>query len=504
MSSRPEPPSDVGDGLSPKDFCQLLHKKPENMAKPLTVGLFMVHASWNRCPPVEKVKPLLNIALQAQSKQLDYIMGSILVDHQSEEDLEICVGDNHACDSYEMPCPPESLPALALTIQGQSSTSKPKMMYLTSLTPFDIMHLWKNPNESFDPFLLDEIQQHILDSGVRLSHWTPTIEDSSSAVRIFVAGDRMSVGKSSVCLGLLGSLIAKGYPSSSLAYIKPATQNEKPQLVEKYCKKLGIACVPVGPVVYYRGFTRAFLAGDTDTTSELLQKVEEEVDKVARNKRVVVVDGVGFPAVGSICGTDNASVARASGYPSPNGGSRRPPGVLLVGGSGVGSAVDAFNLNATYFEAAQVPVLGALFNKLSMDGFYSLENCKTQITSYFDQNAHQLALGKRPFGFVPLCPGIAGEEGMQHVDEFLRIFNERVDVDGLLQAATKVQQQQQSEPTPVSKTTNGHRTIVNKPPSPPPAKRRKVEYMETRKTEATRTRQEIERAAIKSGAAPSA
>ena len=501
MSSRPEPPSDVGEGLSPRDFCQLLHKKPQNMAKPLTVGLFVVHASWNRCPPVEKVKPLLNSALQAQSKQLEYIMGSILVD-QSEEDMEICVGDNYACDDYEMPCPPESLPALALTIQGPSSTTKPKMMYLTSLTSSDIMDLWKNPNKPFDPFLLDEIQQHIMDTGVQIPAWTPTIQDSSSAVRIFVAGDRMSVGKSSVCLGVLGSLIAKGYPPSSLAYIKPATQNEKPQLVEKYCRKLGIACVPVGPVVYYRGFTRAFLAGDTDTTSQLLQRVEEEVDKVAFNKQVVVVDGVGFPAVGSICGTDNASVARASGYPSPDGGARRPPGVLLVGGSGVGSAVDAFNLNATYFETAQVPVLGALFNKLSMDGFYSLENCKTQITSYFDQNERQLALGKRPFGFVPLCPGIAGEEGMQHVDEFLRIFNERVDVDGLLQAATKVQQQ--SEPTaPVSKTTNGRRTIVSKPSSPPPVKRRKVEYTE-RKMEVTRTRYEIERAAIESGAAPSA
>jgi hypothetical protein len=259
----------------------------------------------------------------------------------------------------------------------------------------------------------------------------------------------------------------------------------------------------VGPVVYYRGFTRAFLAGDTDTTLELLQKIEVEVDNVARNKRVVVVDGVGFPAVGSICGTDNASVARASGYPSPNGGTRRPPGVLLVGGSGVGSAVDAFNLNATYFETALVPVLGALFNKLSLEGFYSLENCKTQITSYFDQNERQLALGKRPFGFVPLCPGIAGEEGMQHVDEFLRIFNDRVDVDGLVQAATKVQQQSE-QPTQVPKTPKGHRTIVNNSSLPPLAKRQKVEYMERRKMEVTRTRQEIERAAIESGAAPSA
>ena len=58
--------------------------------------------------------------------------------------------------------------------------------------------------------------------------------DDEPAIRIFIAGDRSQVGKSSVCLGLIGSLLKMGYPPSSLAYIKPATQCESAQLVAQY------------------------------------------------------------------------------------------------------------------------------------------------------------------------------------------------------------------------------------------------------------------------------
>lgn len=57
-------------------------------------------------------------------------------------------------------------------------------------------------------------------------------------------------------------------------------------------------------------------------------------------KRVVIVDGVGYPSVGSICNLSNAHIAQALGSP-----------VLLIGKSGVGDAVDSFNINAKYFES---------------------------------------------------------------------------------------------------------------------------------------------------------
>ena len=58
------------------------------------------------------------------------------------------------------------------------------------------------------------------------------------------------------------------------------------------------------------------------------------------------------PAVGSICGTSNAAVARALGAP-----------VLLVGRKGVGDAVDSYNLNSTFFRTNGCRVLGAVFNR---------------------------------------------------------------------------------------------------------------------------------------------
>jgi hypothetical protein len=78
----------------------------------------------------------------------------------------------------------------------------------------------------------------------------------------------------------------------------------------------------------------------------LVQRAVEAVRRVGVGKRLVLVDGVGYPAVGSVCGISNADVALALGAP-----------VLLVGKSGVGDAIDSFNLNAAFFEARGVRVL---------------------------------------------------------------------------------------------------------------------------------------------------
>ncbi|CAM9243051.1 unnamed protein product [Ectocarpus sp. 13 AM-2016] len=222
---------------------------------------------------------------------------------------------------------------------------------------------------------------------------------------LFVAGDRsqaslgrgcgFGVGKSSTCLGLLGALLRReDLCSSDLAYIKPATQCEKPQLVTDWCEANGVACRGIGPVVFYKlwgcfdplPLMREFLKGGAGTSEELLQEIKDAVEEISSGKKVVVVDGVGYPAVGSICGVSNGDVAAALKAP-----------VLLVGKSGVGDAVDSYNLNACFFEARGVRVLGGVFNRISTAGYYSLERCREAVTSYFVQ-ANPNAL---PYGFVP-------------------------------------------------------------------------------------------------------
>ena len=211
-----------------------------------------------------------------------------------------------------------------------------------------------------------------------------------------MSGDASQVGKSSVCLGVLASLVEQlGYHAHEVAYIKPATQCESAQLVAKFCASRGIECVPIGPVVYVSGFTREFLAGNTKSTAEMTGEVEEAVNALCRKRgrKMVVVDGVGFPAVGSIVGMSNAVLARAARAP-----------VVLVCPRGVGNAVDSFNLNRVYFEHHGVEVLGAIFNRLHADGFYALEKCKASVDDYFAQFRPE----QRVYGYVPEIKSLDG------------------------------------------------------------------------------------------------
>lgn len=203
----------------------------------------------------------------------------------------------------------------------------------------------------------------------------------SSSMRILVAGDKSSAGKSTVSMGLLAALLEAGFHGSELAYIKPATQCVSSTLTARFCQSRGIAYEHIGPVVFYRGFTRDRLdhdvesaAGDakqeggddTVTTDEALtSRCARAVERISQGKRITLIDGVGYPAVGSIVGCSSADVAVACRAP-----------VVIVGRPGVGDAVDSFNLCAAYFEARRVPVLGGIFNKLNPTGFYGLAKCR--------------------------------------------------------------------------------------------------------------------------------
>lgn len=162
--------------------------------------------------------------------------------------------------------------------------------------------------------------------------------NASSTLALLISGDRSSVGKSTFSLFLVAALLHLGFSPADLAYIKPVTQCEAEQPISVFCKRCGVACRGIGPIVFYSGFTRAYLNESTKSSKEMLQEVSAAVNEISVGKKIVIVDGVGYPAVGSICGVSNADVAAILGCP-----------VLLVGKSGVGDAVDSFNLNARYF-----------------------------------------------------------------------------------------------------------------------------------------------------------
>ena len=201
---------------------------------------------------------------------------------------------------------------------------------------------------------------------------------------------------------MLSALLEAGFLPSELAYIKPATQCVSSTLTARYCEEKGIAYEHIGPLVFYRGCTRHLLDEQADpaknTTSkpdatfvsneptELITRCAEAVERISKGKRLTLIDGVGYPSVGSIVGCSSADIAVACRAP-----------VLLVGKAGVGDAVDSFNLCACFFEARRVPVLGAIFNKLPPSGFYGLEKCGEYIRKYMRFARPR----QRVFGLLP-------------------------------------------------------------------------------------------------------
>ncbi len=205
---------------------------------------------------------------------------------------------------------------------------------------------------------------------------------------LFISGDRSSVGKSTVSLAIIESLVKLGVPPSTIAYIKPVTQCEAVQPITLFCQRFSIQTEVVSPLVFYKGFTRAFLNNEMGSSNNLIHEIKNAIKKVSKGKKLVIIDGVGYPAVGSICGISNSDVCKSINAP-----------VLLIGKPGVGDAVDSFNLNKRltiiyiynifiticffiiffiifyirFFEFDGNKVIGVIFNKLAKDGFYSLE-----------------------------------------------------------------------------------------------------------------------------------
>ena len=221
------------------------------------------------------LQPFQSLIRRLMNEEHEFSYGQYLFQvDSSEESTDFCV--------KELSCPDE-LPAIYLMYfeyDGRFQHVKVDLEakeILSYQRNSPKLSLWESKlKEAFDTFDLDQdmnmsMEQQDLSSN---THKRSLESEVQSQVRIFIAGDKSQVGKSSICMGILGTLLKKGYDPKKLAYIKPATQCEETQLVKKYCEAKGIDAVDVGPVVYYKGFTRAFLNGETESSAELLEKVK--------------------------------------------------------------------------------------------------------------------------------------------------------------------------------------------------------------------------------------
>ena len=101
---------------------------------------------------------------------------------------------------------------------------------------------------------------------------------------IYVMGSESGAGKSTVCLGILAQLLASGYASNQLAYIKPVTQCIAKQTVALYCEHTKIPYIDIGNLVFTKGFSRDFIDGLTKRSDELMTDVLDSILRLGKNK----------------------------------------------------------------------------------------------------------------------------------------------------------------------------------------------------------------------------
>ena len=175
---------------------------------------------------------------------------------------------------------------------------------------------------------------------------------------IYVAGTGQHSGKTMVSLGLLAVLRERGY---RVAYMKPVGQrtvcfagavvDEDVALIHQVYN-LSAPPALANPVTVPSGYTRRFLA-EGRSSQDLMDKITDAFQQIAREADLVVVEGTGHAGVGAVLGLSNAKVARLLGSH-----------VIIVTGGGIGRPIDEFELNRALFQEEQVPVHGMISNKV--------------------------------------------------------------------------------------------------------------------------------------------
>src|ERR1039457_61196 len=175
--------------------------------------------------------------------------------------------------------------------------------------------------------------------------------------KIFVGATGQHCGKTTISLSLM-HLARKKYPR--VGFIKPV----EPKCVEYNGMTMDMDAAMMAsvyhldedahlmsPVTLTPGSTRRYLDGEIsqEYPREAILKAVEELEK---KKDFLIIEGAGHTGVGSVIGINNADVAALTGAQ-----------VLLVTGGGIGSAIDAVELNLALYREAKAKVSFIMLNK---------------------------------------------------------------------------------------------------------------------------------------------
>lgn len=221
---------------------------------------------------------------------------------------------------------------------------------------------------------------------------------------IFVAATKQHVGKTSTSLALMSGLQKR---FDKVGFMKPVGQVCLPVWEEDIKQEIqvdkdvvvmrqhfGLDPLPyryMSPVLIPKGYTRNYLDGNIreDIHEEL---VRQAYDKISSACDVVLMEGTGHAAVGSIVGASNARVASWVGAE-----------MVLVANGGLGSTFDELDLNKNLCDQHNVPIAGVIINKVIPD---KLEQTRHYIGKALDTNWGVPLLGVVPDRPFLGCPAL--------------------------------------------------------------------------------------------------
>ena len=183
--------------------------------------------------------------------------------------------------------------------------------------------------------------------------------------KLFLAATKQNDGKTTIALGLIFNLKER---FKRIGFIKPIGQryleeegekvDEDSVLIEKSLESWGVKCVlkDMSPIAVERGFTEQYIL-NPDKES-LTERIKESFSRVAQDKELIVIEGTGHAAVGSVFDHSNATVAKILGAK-----------VVLISSGGVGRPIDEIILNKSLFEKEGVELVGVIINKVLPEKF---------------------------------------------------------------------------------------------------------------------------------------
>jgi BioD-like phosphotransacetylase family protein len=223
--------------------------------------------------------------------------------------------------------------------------------------------------------------------------------------KIFIAGTQQHSGKSTVSIALM-HLARKKY--DRVGYVKPIgpkVETIQGKIVDMDAVlmarvfDLGDDFDVMSPLAFHRDFTRDFLSGKI-SVEEIYHRVLHARDDLEKKYDFLVIEGAGHGGVGSVIGLNNAQAATLFDAP-----------VMIITGGGIGSAIDAVQLNVALYRQERARMKMVLINRLLPD---KREMSLASLRNAF--SAHDIAV----FGGFDYSPILANPT-MEHVSALLRI-----------------------------------------------------------------------------------